>query len=91
MPNLTITVDEETLKRARIRAIEQGESVNKVLAQRLADYANGVTDNDDGEADAVKEKVRAWLAWSQENPGHSGGWKWNREELYEERMARYDK
>lgn len=37
--NLTITVDEEILKRARIRALEQGTSVNAVLAERLARYA----------------------------------------------------
>ena len=44
MANLTITVDEETLKRARVRAIERGESVNQYLADRLREYAD-----DDGE------------------------------------------
>lgn len=40
MANLTITVDPETLKRARIKAIEQGTSVNKVLSAYLAAYAS---------------------------------------------------
>ncbi len=40
MANLTITVDPETLKRARIKAIEQGTSVNKVLGEYLAVYAS---------------------------------------------------
>lgn len=30
MTNLTITVDEQTLKRARMRALEEGTSVNAV-------------------------------------------------------------
>jgi hypothetical protein len=37
--NLTITVDEEILRKARIRALEQGTSVSAVLAERLARYA----------------------------------------------------
>ena len=39
MANLTITVDPETLKRARIRAIEEETSVNRVLGHYLAVYA----------------------------------------------------
>jgi plasmid stability protein len=33
MTNLTITVDDEVLKRARIKALEQGTSVNAVLRE----------------------------------------------------------
>lgn len=39
MANLTITVDEETVKRARIRALEEGTSVNALLRDYLEDYA----------------------------------------------------
>ena len=39
MANLTITVDEETVKRARIRALEEGTSVNALLRSYLEDYA----------------------------------------------------
>jgi plasmid stability protein len=35
MSNLTITIDEETLRRARIRALEQGTSVNALLRDYL--------------------------------------------------------
>lgn len=41
MANLTIVVDDELLKRARVRALEQGTSVNAVLAARLEAYASG--------------------------------------------------
>ena len=40
--NLTIVVDDEVLKRARIRALEQGTSVNAVLAARLQAYAGEI-------------------------------------------------
>ena len=39
--NLTITVDDEVLKRARIRALEQDTSVNAVLRDYLESYAGG--------------------------------------------------
>lgn len=38
MANLTITVDPETLKLARIKAIQEGTSVNKVLGTYLVAY-----------------------------------------------------
>lgn len=41
MTNLTITVDEDTLKRARIRALEEDTSVNAVLREYLEGYADG--------------------------------------------------
>ncbi|MEE6282033.1 hypothetical protein [Georgenia sunbinii] len=40
MANLTISVDEETLRRARIRALERKESVNAYLAEALRRYAD---------------------------------------------------
>ena len=39
MANLTITVDDEVLKRARLRATEQGTSVNAVVRDYLEQYA----------------------------------------------------
>lgn len=38
--NLTIVVDDEILRSARIRALRQGTSVNAVLAERLREYAD---------------------------------------------------
>lgn len=39
MANLTITVNEETVKRARIRALEEGTSVNALLRGYLEEYS----------------------------------------------------
>jgi len=41
MANLTITVDEATLKQARIKAVQNDTTVNRVLADYLARYAAG--------------------------------------------------
>lgn len=62
--NLTITVDEEILKRARLRALEQGTSVNAVLAEHLRRYA--------GVASVQESAVRSLVALARENR-RSGG------------------
>lgn len=38
MANLTITVDEQLLKQARLRALREGTSVNRLLRERLESY-----------------------------------------------------
>lgn len=77
MGNLTITVDEEALKRARIRAIEQGTSVNAVLRAFLEGYA-GVR----GEQEAA---VRDLIALSRSARTGRGGRGWTRDDLHERR------
>jgi hypothetical protein len=46
VPNLTITVDAETLRRARVRAVQRGESVNAMLAEALRRYADDTRPGD---------------------------------------------
>ncbi len=41
MANLTIVVPDEALKRARLRAVSDGTSVNAVLRDQLVRYAGG--------------------------------------------------
>ncbi len=83
MANLTIVVDEQTLKKARIRALEEGTSVNAVLREFLEAYA--------GVSREQREAARRILASSRESTSGSGpgGRTWTREELYEERLGRY--
>ncbi len=74
MANLTITVDDVTLKRARLRALQRDESVNAFLADALRRYADG----DGGEAMA-KALVLAGQSTFGSGPG---GRTWTREELH---------
>ena len=81
MANLTITVDREPVKRARIRALEQGTSVNALLRDYLEDYA-GVR----------RERLEAWrkiqeLAKSS-GMGSGGRGLPKREELYDRPITR---
>ena len=75
MANLTIAVDNETLKQARVRAIEQGTSVNAILRDYLRDYA-GLT--------AKREKaLKSLIRLSQRANASRGGRRWTRDELHD--------
>ncbi|MEA3410392.1 MAG: hypothetical protein U9R74_02510 [Pseudomonadota bacterium] len=78
MANLTISVDEEVLKRARIRALEESTSVNAVLGGYLREYAR---------LDEVRRNRLAALSRllkiADEHPIDRGGRRWNRDELYD--------
>lgn len=76
MANLTIVVDDRILRRARIRALEDGTSVNAVLRDYLAAYAR----------EAGTREVRAayvGLAESAEASSGPGGRTWTRDEAHE--------
>lgn len=83
MPNLTITVDAETLKRARIRAIERGESVNRVLADQLRRSAE--TEDVPRARQRTSEGLTALAGRISQG---SGGRPWMREELYDDNRTR---
>lgn len=85
MANLTITVDDGTLKRARMRALEEDTSVNAVLRKYLEEYAGGRQE----QIEAARRIIEA----SRESRSGSGpgGREWKREDAYEERLGRYPK
>lgn len=78
MANLTITVDPETLKRARIKALEQGTSVNKVLREYLDAYAGRPEDTQ-----RQREAMERLFALAKEAGPRSGDITWKREDLYD--------
>jgi hypothetical protein len=73
--NLTITVDADVLRKARLRALQDDTSVNAVLRAGLEDYV----DEGDRAARAVSELKRSMGAGEL----HWGSNTWSREELYE--------
>ncbi len=81
MTNLTIVVDEQTLKKARIRALEEGTSVNAVLREFLEAYAG--TRRERREA---WRKIRELARTSAMISGGKGLPK--REELYDREVLR---
>jgi hypothetical protein len=77
--NLTLTVDGDVLRRARLRAMQQGTSVNAVVRDFLASFA--------GESDAQRglQEFAASARASRAGSG-PGGRTWTRDELYAERL-----
>ena len=72
--NLTITVQEELLKRARMRALEENTSVNAVLRKFLESYA-----------DTTRQRwaVARLLALSRTAQAGRGAAEWTRDDLHD--------
>lgn len=66
MANLTISVDDATLKRARLRALQRDESVNAYLAEALRRYA------DAGDAMETMARVLSIAEASTHGTGRGG-------------------
>jgi len=75
MANLTITIDDEVLKRARVRATEQGTSVNAVVREYLEQYA--------GSRSAQEQALVRLLALSKQASSKRGRRTSRRDELHE--------
>jgi hypothetical protein len=75
MPNLTITVDEQVLKKARMKALEQGTSVNAILRAFLERYVRDL--------ETRKKAIEDILALSRSSRAASRGKRWTRDELHE--------
>jgi hypothetical protein len=78
MGNLTISVNDETLKRARIRALENNTSVNAILNDYLEQYAR-MKDVQQARQEALQKILQTALA----HPINRGDRPWRRDELYE--------
>lgn len=75
MANLTITVEDDLLKQARVRAAQQGTSVNAVLRDYLERYAGLRARRD--------EAARSLLALAEAAGSSHTGERWTRDSLYE--------
>lgn len=75
MANLTITVNDDSLKKARIRALQEGTSVNALLQEYLDSYS--------GVRRAQQDAVERILMMSRQSKSRRGGRNWSRDELHE--------
>jgi hypothetical protein len=76
MANLTLTIDAELLKRARMRALERDTSVNALVREYLETLAGPTR---------KREALDAFLALAEQSHASSGpaGRTWTRDELHE--------
>lgn len=79
--NLTITADEQTIRKARIRALNENTSVNAVVNAFLREYAQ--------EADKQKDALQRFAAASGSVHSRTGdvGRGWARDDAYAERLS----
>jgi plasmid stability protein len=74
--NLTLTIDEDLLRRARIRALERGTSVNAAVREFLEGYAGGEQETSALQAlGALADRARA--------SSGPGGRSWTRDEIHD--------
>ena len=80
MANLTIKIDPDVLKRARIRAIRENTSVNAVVRDQLGRYAAADPDR------PTPRPIDGFLALARQGGFGSGpeGRTWTRAELHDE-------
>jgi hypothetical protein len=78
--NLTVQLDEEVIRRAKIVAARRGTSVSALVARQLDALAA-----DDERYEAARQ--RAIELMDRATP--HGGRDWTREDLYAERLDRY--
>ncbi len=79
--NLTVQLDAEVIRRAKVIAARRGTSVSGLVAQQLAELTA---------ADERYQRARESALRMMEQARDRGGRHWTRDELYAERLGRYD-
>ena len=74
MANLTLVVNDDLLRRARIRALERGTSIHAVVREFLEVYS--------GTAALREGAIEDLLELSRQSKASSAGRKWTREEIH---------
>jgi plasmid stability protein len=79
MKNVTLAIDEDVLREARVYAAKHNTTVNALVRE----YLSGLVAQEERAAEARRRLVKM----SEESKGRLGpDWKWNREEIYEDRL-----
>jgi len=78
--NLTIAIEDDVLKKARLRAVEQSTSVNAVVREFLREYTGTAT----RQATAAKQVIEL----AHESKAQVGPITWTRDEIHDRQAAR---
>lgn len=86
MANLTLTIDDELLLKARQRALREKKSVNAVVRDYLTSYVKAENHERAQRVIRLMEEI-----YRQDKPS-SGGKKWTRDEIYDrEALLRHER
>lgn len=83
MANMTIAIDDDLLRAARIKAVQQGTSVNEICRQAIARFA---APTDDGAAFMAKLTAISHRMAQHQRPGAPARKLPTRDELMDEAM-----
>ncbi len=79
MPNITLAIDEDLLEKSREYAARKGTTLNALVRELLGDEI--------AQARRIEEARRGLLELIDNSTARLGpDYKWNREEIYEERV-----
>jgi len=79
--NLTVQLDDDLIRRAKVLAAERGTSVSGLVTQQITELIEARDRYTTARESALRMMSQAT---------DRGGRRWTREELYEERLGRYD-
>lgn len=88
MKNLTLRIDEKTLVAARKAAALRGTTVAKLVREFLEKYA-AEADQVGRETEAQREARMRLVDLAERSRARSSDWKWNRDDIYAERLSRF--
>jgi hypothetical protein len=77
--NLTLQLDDDVIRRAKILAAKRGTSVSALVARQLDELVA-----EDDRYEAARQRASELMA----RAGRHGGRRWTREELYADRLDR---
>jgi hypothetical protein len=78
--NLTLQLDTEVIRRARVVAARRGTSVSALVARELIELAER-----EDRYERARERAEALMASAKPR----GGRRWTRDDIYAERLDRY--
>lgn len=90
--NLTVQLDEDHIRRAKALAARRGTSVSAMVAKHIDELTAADERYQRARESALRmlaetREERARLA--REEPSDEEPYRWNRDEIYEERLGRY--
>ncbi|HZB88572.1 MAG TPA: hypothetical protein VE291_07955 [Terracidiphilus sp.] len=75
--NITLSIDEQIVERAREKLRATGKSINQEIREHLAHLAGG---------DEDLERELEWFVRTSGQGNPEPGQRWNRDDVYEERL-----
>lgn len=90
MANLTLSVEDDLLKQARIYAIHHDTSVNAMVREFLASVVNGSSSETQAARRKEVEELNRLCDEAARLAVIPEGYKWRREDAYEDRLQQWN-